>query len=50
MVAHGERCTACGGPLELSPEAQWKSAPAARRPTDRPRAPRRSTNPRSAGD
>jgi hypothetical protein len=25
MVAAGERCTTCGGPLELSPEPQWVS-------------------------
>ena len=25
MVARGDRCSACGGPLELSPEPQWQS-------------------------
>jgi hypothetical protein len=50
MVAHDDRCAACGGPLELWPEAQWKSAGEGRLATDRPGVPRRRTNPRTAGD
>jgi ribosomal protein L37E len=31
MVARGERCAACGGPLELSAEPQWQAAPRRKR-------------------
>ena len=34
MVAHDERCAACGGPLELWSEAQWKSLAAGAAPAE----------------
>jgi hypothetical protein len=41
MVAHDDRCSACGGPLELWSEAQWKSLAAGDESAEDSNAPER---------